>query len=915
MVETSYHKENLDLLLKKFKTSIHGLDSNKIDSLRTTYGLNQLSEKKELPWILKFLKEFKNFFSLLLLIGAVLAFIGHYFSPADGSNYIGWALIGVTILNAIFTFIQNVKAENAMKSFKNLLPQKISVIRDGKEDLIETKFLIPGDMIILREGDKVPADCRLVECNLLKVDHSMLTGESEPQLRSIKPTNEKELLSRNMVFSGTLVQSGSGKAVVIRIGDKTNIGQIAKLTSSVKSHQSRIHDELNEFVKVISGIAILLGVVFSIVGISIGRTFWESMVFGIGIIVANVPEGLLPTVTLTLSIAAQKMAKNNALVKDIESIETLGSISIICTDKTGTLTKNELNVDSLYCNNQLYYFNEEHKVYSNLRNTHYLHTSSHKYFERILETFYFCNNSTITEKGVKSGDPTEIALIENLETQKSLTWLAQHNSRIFEIPFDSEKKYMIVANDTGTERIAYMKGSPEIVLKKCTHTMVGNKIVKLTTKSIKEIIKQNSNFAQEGKRVLGLAYKDIDDLAANEKNLEKNNYIFTGLICLQDPPRPEVKEAVRETYEAGISIFVVSGDQKDTVVSISKQVGIIKKDYLAFEDVDLEKMSDEELKEKMNDALHKKIPIIFSRSLPKDKLRIVTLLQQLHQTVAVTGDGVNDAPALKKANVGIAMGKSGTDVAKEAANIVLLDDNYATIVKAIQSGRTVYSNIKKFIIYILTSNIPEILPFLFFVLFGWPLALPILMILAIDLGTDILPAIALGVEKAESDVMKQKPRKTSQKLLTGRMLARSYGFVGPIQAATAFLAFFMILFQGGWRFGMEISMKDPLYFSAVTAFFAAIIVTQIFDNWSATTLRTSALKNHAFRNPLLIIARLVEFGLLATMILVPFVQRIFGTAPFSWSVVPYMILGGIIILAVEEIRKFLHRKYDLFGVY
>ncbi len=906
----TYHKQSLDGIFSEFHTSKYGLSSEQVSLLKQTYGLNQLSEKKELPLFVQFLSQFKNFFSILLLVGSALSFFGEYMSPGEGNILVGFALLAVTLLNAGFSFFQDYKAKQAMKSFQSLLPPKIQVLRDHSKIMVETKDLVPGDIIFLQEGDRVPADARLIEQHSLKLDHSMLTGETDPQLRSLNCTNDLELRSRNMVFSGTLIQSGSGIAVVVRTGDSTEVGKIAGMTSNLSDKDSKIKRELNDFVKVISTIAIILGVIFFGLGFFIGRTFWESLVFAIGIIVANVPEGLLPTVTLTLSIAGQKMAKDNALVKDIEAIETIGCVSTICTDKTGTLTQNKLSVVGLYYNNNYYDFDNYHKVFIDKKQVHSLHASKDIYFDRLLSAIYLCNNSTVFPDGKSNGDPTEVALKQVVVTQKTVN-IYDSVVKEEEIPFDSDKKYMITAERTIHHRIAYMKGSPERVIAKSKSYIKNGKVIKFTDKTRQHLININKKLSSEGLRVLGIAYKPLGSLVASEKRLEQDDYIFLGLIVLQDPPREAVKQAVTDAYSAGIRIIVISGDQATTVNAIAKQVGIVRDglDNLVLTSADLAKLSDDKLKELL--SLHDG-PVIFARALPADKLRIVKALQDNGEIVAVTGDGVNDAPALKHADVGVAMGRSGTDVAKDAAKIVLLDDNFATIIKAIKRGRAVFDNIKKFILYILTSNMPEIIPFLMFVIFGWPLALPVLLILAIDLGTDVLPAISLGIESPEKDIMKQPPRDPNAKLLTKRMLFRSYGFIGPLQSAISFVLFFIILFSNGWSWGQKVI--DPhVYGMAVSAFFATIIITQIFNLFSCRTVRLSAIKK-PLKNKLLFFAIITELIILAIIIYFPPAQVLFHTAPFDLKLLPLMFVGGLIIIGVEELRKYLYRTKGWFGV-
>lgn len=894
-------------LMSNLKTSPTGLSNKEVLARQKIYGKNVLSAKKKNPLWLRFLLQFKNFFSLLLLTGSLLSFISESLSPGEGSIYIAYTLLVVTVLNAAFTFMQEYKAEKAMDSFKNLMRTKIFVVREGKEKEIDASLLVPGDIIIVREGDKIPADARLFEQNILKVDHSSLTGESEPQLRSLKCTSSEMINSRNMIFSGTLVQSGSGKAIVVQTGNETEMGRIANLTEEVKIEESNIQRELNYFIKIISYIAIGLGIIFFGAGSYLGSSFWTNMVFAIGIIVANVPEGLLPTVTLTLSITAKKMAKKNALVKNMEAIETLGAVTVICTDKTGTLTENNVSVDSIYINGKTYNYNRNLAVFS--LNNKNMDSSDIYGFDSLLHGIILCNNVQFNKLERSKGDPTEIALMDLGAKFKDIYWQHSKYPRLIEIPFESEKKYMITAHKNHKTRKAYVKGAPEVVIKKCTKMMMNGKIIKINSKEIEKIISQNNKLSSQGMRVLAIAEKEIKSTKIINKEIEKNDYIYIGLVSMMDPPRVEVKSAVKQCQAAGIKIIVISGDQGRTVEAIARKVGIVTKSPLILTGKDVRSMSDIKLKKSLSNP-----EVLVARAYPQDKLRVVSMLNQMGEIVAVTGDGVNDAPALKKANVGIAMGKQGTEVAKDAADVVLLDDNFATIVTAIKSGRTVYENIKKFIMYILTSNIPEILPFIGFVIFGWPLALPVLLILAIDLGSDMIPAIALGKEKAETDVMNQKPRDSKEKLLSWSILARSYGVIGPIQAIGSFIIFFMILFKGGWTYGTPIGLRDPLYLMAVSGFFANIIICQIFNLLTCRTKRQSIFNKDFFSNKLVFIGIGSEILLLIIILYVPFFQNVFGTTPFNLKYIPLMFIMGSVILIIEEVRKLLYRKFKIFDV-
>jgi len=793
-------KISLEELYLQVKSSKDGLSDIESKARLETYGANIIEEKDKVSVIFKFLRQFTNFFAILLMVGSVLAFFAEYLIPGQGNLYIGIALFAVVILNAVFTFIQEYQSEKIMESFKSMMPVKIQVLRDGERTEILAKDVVPGDVIFLSEGDKIPVDGRLIEQHNLKVDNSSLTGESEPQLRSLECTHENILESRNMVFSGTLVQSGTGRAIVYATGMNTQIGKIAKLTKETKTQLSPMRKELNHFIKIISTIAIILGVLFFLISIAIGNYFMSSLIFAIGIIVANVPEGLLPTVTLALSMASKRMAKKNALIKNLESVETLGSTTVICTDKTGTITQNKMFVNSFFLNMQELNHSENFSKVDG--------------FDKLMGVSVLCNNSRLDESGKKYfGDPTEGALLLFASVYANIKKMNLEHPRLDEDPFCSKTKCMITINEYKDAKFSYLKGAPEVVLDKCKHMLLNNHMQPLKANSKSIIETHYKRMASRGERVLGLAYKIHSEL--------EDDFVFLGLVGIIDPPRPEIPGAIAKCKEAGIKVIMITGDYSLTAEAIAKEVGILRKDgkNIIITGQELEKMSDDDLRE-----ILKKENLIFARTSPIQKLKIVQALQANGEVVAVTGDGVNDAPALKNADIGIAMGIMGTEVSKEASNMVLLDDNFATIVAAVEEGRTIYANIKKFIAYILTSNVPEILPFIAFVLLGIPLPLTVILILAIDLGTDILPALALGSEKAESDVMKQPPRSRKERLLTRQLLTNSYGIIGMLQAAGGFFAYFYVLYSGGWTFGTQLAITDPLYLKAVTAFFVSIVI-------------------------------------------------------------------------------------------
>lgn len=917
-VRERIHKLEMHEIFGDLDTSHDGLDANQIANRLARFGKNAITEKKRSPFIVRFGKQLTNQFAILLWVGAILSFFGEYFQPGEGMLYIGIALVAVVFLNAIFTYWQESKVEHAMSAFKNMLSRKARVIREGREQEIPTEQLVPGDILILAEGDKIPADARIYEVNGLKVNNASLTGESEPQLRSIEATSEKYLESRNIIFSGTLVSAGSGRAVVFATGDHTELGRIAQVTLDTKSVDSPMQKELKHFIDVISKIAMGLGVVFFIIGWLIGNPFWGNLIFAIGIIVANVPEGLLPTVTLALSIASQRMAKKNALIKTLESVETLGSTTVICTDKTGTLTVNNMHVTNLFLDGMDFSTTAVESLQDYEREwKNKLGESPHeKSLSRAVFVSALCNNASMhrPNKGADPeliGDPTETALLlfaDQTKVGPNTDWMRQEWRRTLEIPFDSETKEMITVHEREGERTAYLKGAPEAVLAHCDKTLINGAIKTLTKAQKEQYHEQNKHYANKGKRVLALAYKHVPPAASRHYEIKKQDYIFIGFAAMYDPPRAEVHKAVEKCRAAGIKIIVISGDHPLTVAAIAREVGIITKpDPLLLTGDDLAQMSHTQLIETL-----KHDEIVLARTSPQDKMRVVSALQDMDHVVAVTGDGVNDAPALKKADIGIAMGIAGTDVAKEAADMVLMDDNFSTIVHAVEEGRVIYSNIRKFIAYILTSNIPEILPFIAFVLLNIPLPLTVVLILAIDLGTDLLPALGLATEPAEYDVMKQAPRDRSERLLSGKLLFMAYGIIGMIQAAAGFAAYFFVLYQGGWSWGQELAFSDPLYQQAISAFFISIIVAQVADVLICRTRKESIFSKGLFSNKLVLVGIGAELLLGWIITSTQIGNTVFNTHPLPAIVWLIPVPFALWIFVGDEVRKWLRRRGNTF---
>ncbi len=897
------HTIPLEELFKRLNSSENGLTSKQAKELLKKYGGNVLQTKKNVPLIFQFLLEFVNFFALLLIVGATLSFIGEFLSPGEGNLYIGIALSVVVVLNAVFTFIQKYQSEKIMDSFKNMLPSKVDVLRDGKRQEILAEEVVPGDIIFVEEGDKVPADARLIEANILKVDHSSITGEAEPQLRDVTSSSKNILESRNMLFSGTLVQTGNGKAIVYGTGMNTEIGKIVKLTKETKEVLTPLHKELNHFIKIISYIALGLGFSFFIISLFLGQKATGSLIFAIGIIVANVPEGLLPTVTLSLTMAAKKMAKKNALIKNLESVETLGSTTVICTDKTGTITQNKMSVNTLILNLK------EMSAYENdLAKTQSL--------DVLVTSMALCNNAKFDKKKCL-GDPTETSILEFSNGFIPFKELLEKNKRLFEVPFDSVEKRMITIHKMGKtskKQRAYLKGAPEVVLKKCSKILLNNSVRKITSKDRNKILSYYKILASRGERVLGFAYKDLNISSKKVvsktafKKTDEKEFVFIGLSGMIDPPKEGITEAIEKCHTAGIKVVMITGDFSLTAEAIGRKVGLIaekeKANVLTGEE--LLKYSDAKLKKFL-----KKDNIIFARTSPEQKLRIVKAFQSLGEVVTVTGDGVNDAPALKNADMGVSMGIGGTEVAREASDMILMDDNFATIVTAVEEGRTIFDNIKKFIAYILTSNVPEITPFLAYVLLGIPLPLTVVLILSIDLGTDLLPALGLGSELPESDVMKKKPRARNERLLTGKLLFMSYGIIGLIQATAGFFAYFFVLFRNGWQWGDQLAGTDPIYRTATTAFFVSIIICQMADVWICRTRRESVF-SVGIKNKMILLGIASEILIISLIVYTKIGNTIFGTAPLSPLELLLSVPFALFILFGDEVRKIFVRRGNKF---
>ena len=911
------HKATIEDACQAMNCSIGGLSSSEAQVRQDKYGKNVVSEMKGKPLILVFLSNFISMMAILLWAGGLVAFF------ADMPQ-LGIAVWLVNVINGVFSFWQEFRASKATEALKKMLSSYARVKRDGQVVQILTEDLVPGDIMIIAEGDKISADARLLECSDLQVDQSTLTGESNPVRKTQDPVL-REGLGRsempNLIFAGTSVASGTAMAVVICIGMDTEFGKIANLAQTTEAVLSPLQKELNKLTKQISLIAMSLGVFFFVASVFfVKEPIAPAFIFSLGMIVAFIPEGLLPTVTLSLAMAVQRMAKEHALVKKLSAVETLGCTTVICSDKTGTLTQNEMTVCNLWLPGQeldvtgVGYAPVGKIVSKDVEYT----VSGHKDLEMLLKASALCSNAHVVAPGEEGGkytvlgDPTEACLeVVAGKAGMSVDELSEREPRIRELPFDSRRKRMSTIHQVSGGRIAYIKGAPKEVLDLCTGIMRDGKKEDISEEMRQSIMQANDKYARNGLRVLAVACRPItrEDnlptaLSAYTPELIEQQMTFVGLVIMADPPRPEVADAVKVCHQAKIRIIMITGDYGLTAESIAKRIGIvISESPKVISGMELEKMTDDELKAVLKDE------VIFARVAPEQKYRVVCSLQEMGEIVAVTGDGVNDSPALKKADIGVAMGISGTDVAKESADMILTDDNFASIVKAIEEGRGVYSNIRKFLTYILNSNMPEAVPSAAFLFSrgGIPLPLTIMQILSIDLGTDMLPALGLGAELPEEGVMHQPPRSRTESLLNKKVMVKAFFWYGLMESAICMAAYFYVNIMNGWP-GTALASSGTVYHQATTMTLAAIVFCQIGMVLNCRTNTQSIFKAGIFTNPRIIKGIVFEIILIVAIVYIPFLQGIFQTAPIGWQDWIFLIILPIPVVLLEEIRKAFVRR-------
>lgn len=915
---TPIHTLRVPEVFTALETSPNGLVDIEVKQRLSLYGLNELIEPRGVPSPFKLLAHLVHPMALLLWGAGGLAFAAQRFS-------LGIVIWIVVLVNAGFTLWQEYRAEQAITALTKLLPPYARLLRNGVEAKVPAHQVVPGDVLLLSEGDNIPADARVVEEYGLRVNHASLTGEALPARKTAEASLREgisELERPNLAFAGTSVVSGTGRAVVFATGMMTQFGRIASLTQTIQEPPSLLLQNLSRLTQQLTYVALGLGVLIFLFGyINLHMEVFEAFILGIGIIVAVIPEGLIPTVTITLAIAVQRLAQRGVLVKKLALVETLGTISVICTDKSGTLTQNQMTVREAWVSG--------HRL--RISGIGYEPRGEFYPFPRgasfefdlniLIQAAMLCNNSRLVPPTAENprwtslGDQTEAALRAlAIKGGADEHHLNESFPRIHEIPFDARRKRMSTIHQDVYGETAFVKGAPREVLQLCTHILWQGEVRLLDEATRTEILSTNDTYSRNALRVLALARRELLPRTGHyiAEEVEKD-LTFLGLAAMMDPPRLEVSEAVQTFQTAGIRAIMITGDYGLTAESVARRVGMLTTpNPLILTGAELDAMSDAQLQAILDQE------VIFARMAPDHKLRLVAAFQSRGDVVAVIGDGVNDAPALRKADIGIVMGLIGTDVAKEAGDVIITNDNFGAITDAIAEGRTVYANLRKFITYIFASNVPEILPFIARMAFGIPLALTVAQILAIDLGTDLLPALALGTEKPEPDVMQRPPRRRSQPLLDRPLVVRALLWLGGIEAALCFLGYFFVFRSYGYSnlslfIGSNIDLQlyahnlqthlGRVYILATTVFHAGVVFAQIGNVFACRTERGKVRYLGYFKNKFLLAGIAIEVGLILLLIYYDPLARVFEHLPIPFGYWPWLVAFAPVLYILDWLRR------------
>ncbi|NYT21572.1 MAG: cation-transporting P-type ATPase [Methanomicrobiales archaeon] len=881
-----------DEIFSALQTGENGLDPGEVRERLARFGFNEIETRRRKNYLRLYLAQYIRFFAVLLEVAAALSFIANFYAPGEGFHLLGYAILGAVVINASFAFWQEYKADRTVEALRKLVPSLVRVRRSGEPEKIPAREIVPGDILLLEEGDRIAADAVLVGDNSLYINTATLTGESVPARRQAGPVGEIDPLAcPNLVFAGTTVAQGNGVAVVTTIGKETEFGKIAALATETRKRLTPMQHEIIRITRLLTIAALIVGGVFFVLGYVFGKGLLIAAIFALSLIVANVPEGMLPTITLSLSLASQNMAGRNALIKNLDSVQTLGSATVILTDKTGTITRNEMTLKEIFLSSgELITISGEGYGGPGEAAIGNGNDGSSQRLDFFLAAGSLNCRATIHE-GSCYGDPTELALVA---AALKLKVVPEGYTLAAEFPFSSDRQMMSTVYRKGDTAYLFSKGAPEVILPLCSGYLdESGQVRPLVTEDRERFFGRAEEFERKAYRVLAVAYRKGED---------EHDLIFLGLAALMDLPRAEVYDAILQCRKAGIRVIICTGDNPLTAKAIAAQIGLPVDSCFTGDEV--ASMPDPELSRVLADS-----NILFARVQSRQKMRIAGLLQDAGEVVAMTGDGVNDAPALKKADIGIAMGIRGTEVAKEAADMILIDDNFASIVAAIEEGRAVYFNIKKFVTYILSSNIPEIVPYILQFFLRIPLPLTVIQILSIDLGSDMVPGLALGSERPEKDVMNRPPVGRDERILDREVFKRGYFFLGIIEGTAAMTAFLGFLFLSGWQYGDLSITGSELHLQAMTMTLLGAISCQLANVYTLRSWEFSSLRKGFFTNRLLIAAYVLEFIWIIALLTLPPIQLVFNTAAvppvFLLLLVPFPIL---LFVSHEAYKRHLRKK-------
>lgn len=858
-MEKLYAKDS-ETILKEFQTTEKGLSDKEVEKRMESFGNNALKEKKRKGILKVFFNQFKDLLVGILIVAGIISIITDNVEST-------LVIFVVILLNAILGTVQYFKAEQSLEALKSLTAAKCRVMRNGVKQEILSKDIVPGDILFLEAGDLIAADGRIIENHSLQVNESSLTGESLAVEKNAEVLSRDEIpLSdrKNMVFGGTLVTYGRAIAVVTATGMASELGKIANLMENTQAKETPLQKSLDKFSGKLAIIIITICIIVFVLEIYRNESILNALMFAVALAVAAIPEALSSIVTIVLALGTEKMAKENAIIKDLKAVEGLGAVSVICSDKTGTLTQNKMTVQKVYVDNKLIEGRELKK--NNL---------AHRF---LINNALLCNDS-VTVEGKEIGDPTEVALV-NLGEELHLDELIirEKYQRISEIPFDSDRKLMSTVNIVNNKSVLFTKGALDALINKVNYLATSDGVRRLSDEERKKIILVNKQLSEQGLRILAFAYKELQDREEITKE-DENDYVFTGLISMIDPPRLESKDAVYKCIMAGIKPVMITGDNKVTAVAIAKEIGIMSKDDIAIEGLEIDKLNDEQLKDKVKNIA------VYARVSPEHKIRIVRAWQSLGEIVAMTGDGVNDAPALKQADIGVAMGITGTEVSKDAASVILTDDNFSTIVKAVENGRNIYNNIKNSIKFLLSGNLSAIIAVLYSAIINLPMPFAAVHLLFINLLTDSMPAIAIGMEKSNGNLLREKPRGRNESILNKELL-KIVAFEGIIISI-----FTIISFYGG---NPNLNPK-----AASTMAFSTLCLARLFHGFNCRG-NQSIFKLGITTNIYSIFAFLVGVLLLSAVLFIAPLKIVFNVVSLSGN--QYLLLTFCAIMPTVIIQ-------------